>query len=118
VHREGKEHFEASATHMKGELREGKRRLDCEIGVEARGWVIVFSARRMRPRKALCQETGGVMVRGLRGCLEEARGQWSQPYWEKLPGSVASPTGNVANAITTIHMYTKGILVDVLLNQT
>jgi hypothetical protein len=104
---------------MKGELREGERKLDCEIGVlKLEGWVMPFSVRGMRLMKALCQDTGRVMMKGLRGCLEEARGQWSPPYWENLPGSAASPTGDVANAITAIYMYTRSILVDVLLNQT
>ena len=48
----------ASVMQMKGELREAKRRLDCENDTPRRdGWVIAFSASGMRPRKALCHET-------------------------------------------------------------
>jgi hypothetical protein len=69
----------ASARQMKGELREGKSRLDCEIGVSRlEGWVMAFSARGTRPRKALCHDTGeGDCEAGEEGESGECKSQGS-----------------------------------------
>lgn len=49
----------ASAKHTNGELRAAKRRLDWEKGASRlEGCVMAFRANGMRPRHALCHDTG------------------------------------------------------------
>lgn len=101
----------ASATHMNGELRAAKSRLDSgRLKSRLEGWVMAFKARGTRPRNAVCHDTRFVEeLSGEREMFMSVACEWDAlASWDgfipctdarKFPAMTRVHEGIIGNAI-------------------
>ena len=92
-----------SATHMNGELRAAKSRLDSgRLKSRLEGWDMAFKARGTSPRNAVCHDTGFVEeLSGEREMFMSVACEWDAlASWD---GFIPCTDGGKFPAMTRVH---------------